>query len=137
MTLAISRSRVEEEKQQRPTNEAAGSSVHTFAGESGSQAEVSRQEGNAIDKLQCPICLEVLAGAPCNRPDGSQSSGGWGYVGCCAATFHFECLGHWLKVSGNALLVESTRDLVDLDLGCPHCRAFISTSSTRMLQSEV
>ena len=137
MAVAISRSLVEEEQQQGPTNEAAGSStLHALDADNNSQVEVTKQEERAADELQCSICLEVLVGASCDRPDGAQPIGGWGYVGCCAATFHFECMGHCLKVSGSDLMVESTRGPVELDLGCPHCRAPVSKSSRRMLQSE-
>ena len=137
MAVAISQSLVEEEEQQGHTSEAAGSStLHASAADNHSQVEVTSQEGSAADELWCSICLEVLVGASCDRPEGAQPSGGWGYVGCCAATFHFECVGHWLKMSGNDQMVESMRGPVELDLGCPHCRAPVSKSSRRMLQSE-
>tara|TARA_Y100000748_G_scaffold298426_1_gene293695 strand:- start:312 stop:917 length:606 start_codon:yes stop_codon:yes gene_type:complete len=106
---------------------------------SDNQALPEEQKGDADDNEDasiCGICFEDTVGGASSRPDHAADGGCWGFTPCCSGRVHFDCLGQWLRLSGDNKKVESTSGPVDLNLGCPFCRHKLSSSSSRMLSSE-
>ena len=69
-----------------------------------------------------------------SRPDQHEPDGGWGYTACCSKPVHFDCLVRHLDPRDKE--VDSMSGKVQMELCCPFCRHYLSSSRTRMLSDE-
>ena len=72
----------------------------------------------------CLAGLFEFTGEPCEKPSLNFLNGEWAYTPCCYKPVHYECMGKHLNPTGK--IVESSRGLVNNNLGCPFCKKTIS-----------
>ena len=110
---------------------AVGSALSSLTGNE--QGSLADEGGEEEEKGTC-FCAESFVGEPSNRPEWGAPESGWGYTTCCTNPVHFDCLRAHLDPTDK--LVDSTSGRVQMDLGCPFCRAKLSRSSRRQLCAE-
>ena len=76
----------------------------------------------------------AFVGHPRDRPDADEPDGGWGFLVCCSNPVHFDCLVRHLDSRDKE--VDSMSGRVQMELCCPFCRHYLSTSRRRMLSDE-